>query len=93
MKTWLAVLALIIMSACGDDSSSTTADDPKDVDMGRLIDANMMVPDVEPMPDAQSSDATIGARPEIMPLEGTADLLGATQLNTPVPRAEVVPVG
>ena len=53
--------------------------------MGRLIDANMMVPDVEPMPDAQSSDATIGARPEIMPLEGTADLLGATQLNTPVP--------
>ena len=45
----------------------------------------MMVPDVEPMPDAQSSDATIGARPEIMPLEGTADLLGATQLNTPVP--------
>ena len=73
------------MSACGDDSSSTTADDPKDVDMGRLIDANMMVPDVEPMPDAQSSDATIGARPEIMPLEGTADLLGATQLNTPVP--------
>ena len=85
MKTWLAVLALIIMSACGDDSSSTTADDPKDVDMGRLIDANMMVPDVEPMPDAQSSDATIGARPEIMPLEGTADLLGATQLNTPVP--------
>ena len=51
MKTWLAVLALIIMSACGDDSSSTTADDPKDVDMGRLIDANMMVPDVDMPPD------------------------------------------
>ena len=37
MKNRVSVLALIIMSACGDDSSSTTADDPKDVDMGRPL--------------------------------------------------------